>query len=88
MRRPSWLRPRVAAAVAFLVIGVVAEWLHWEVEKSFIDWARRKQPFPAPFYAFYWPRGAWEDLAITLAILAMAVLAYLALSYRCPCKKE
>lgn len=80
MRRPAWLRPRVAAAVTFLVLGVIAEWIHWEVEKGMIKWDVRYKPFPAPFYAWWWPRWFWEDFSITLAILAMSVLAYLALS--------
>ena len=73
------LRLLVVALIFLFAVFTVSEWLHWEVERSFINWERRKLPFPSPFYIIYLPAGVWEDLAITLSLASSTFITAIAL---------
>ena len=59
-----------ALAVTLLVIIVLGCWLWWESYKCTVNWSRRSDLFPMPFYLFYLPHWAVVDLAITLIVFS------------------
>ena len=61
---------RKALAVVLFLINVLGCWLWWESYKATVDWSKRSELFPLPFYIISLPHWLVVDLAITLIILS------------------
>jgi len=78
------LRSKVIVAVVLflLVADVLGLWLLWESYKCTVNWSKRKELFPLPFYIVSLPHWFVVDLAILIDVVCTTVLAYLAISCR------
>ena len=55
------------------ILTVLGLWLWWESYKMTVDWAKRHELYPLPFYVAYVPHWFAVDLAITLVIVAYII---------------
>lgn len=65
---------RKAIAVILFAVNILGCWLWWESYKSTVDWSRRSELFPLPFYIVSLPHWFIVDLAIALIILSSLFL--------------
>ena len=52
------------------ILTVLGLWLWWESYKATVNWPKRMEPFPSPFYLIKLPHWFWVDLAILIIIVA------------------
>ena len=52
------------------ILTVLGLWLWWESYKATVNWAKRVELFPSPFYLIWLPHWFWVDLAILIIIVA------------------
>jgi len=65
---------RRAVAVVLFTIVVLATWLFWESYKCTVNWSKRHELFPLPFYILKLPHWFVVDLAIALIIFSSLAL--------------
>ena len=52
------------------ILTILGLWLWWESYKATVNWAKRMELFPSPFYLIWLPHWFWVDLAILIIIVA------------------
>lgn len=71
---------RTAICIAMLVAILLSEWLWWESYRCTVNWSKRHELFPLPFYIVYLPHWLVVDMSIAIIALCASVLTYMALT--------
>jgi len=66
-------------AVALLASTLLSVWVWWEAYKLSVDWGKRYEPFPLPFYVWSLPNWFVIDLAILIIVASSVLLTVLAI---------
>jgi len=66
-------------ALACLILNILCCWFWWESYKATVNWSKRFDLFPLPFYATYWPHWFIVDFCISVIVLCSFILALLAI---------